>query len=37
MDNTTDIHICNDLGLMIDFIEKPIIVRGSIEDEVLPR
>lgn len=34
IDNIADIHICNDLKLMTDFIKKPSNVRGLMVDRI---
>lgn len=36
MDNAKDVHVCNDLRLMTDLIEKPTNVRGSTADKISP-
>lgn len=36
IDNTVDIHVCNDLRLMTNFIEKPTNAGGSIVDGISP-
>ena len=36
IDSATDIHVCNDLRLMTDFIKKLTNVRGSTTDRVSP-
>lgn len=36
MDNATDIHVWNDLRLMIDLIKNPTRVKGSTANKISP-
>lgn len=34
MDSAADVNICNDLRFMIDFVEKPTNIEGSIANGI---
>lgn len=36
MDSIVDVYVCNDLKLIIDFIEKQTNIEGSTANEVFP-